>query len=172
MVKQTIRLSGIMPQSLVNGPGLRKVYFAQGCKHHCADCFNPETWSFQGGKVTDVDQLVEEIKEQTYLDGVTFSGGDPIEQAEGFALLGQKLKQQGFNIWCYTGYTWEELIKNSLNDHHIMDLLKTIDVLVDGKYINTLHSHTHKYRGSSNQRLIDVQQSLKTGKTVEFELKS
>ncbi|MDR2823388.1 MAG: anaerobic ribonucleoside-triphosphate reductase activating protein [Mycoplasmataceae bacterium] len=170
MVKQTVRLSGITPQSLVNGPGLRKVYFAQGCKHHCKDCFNPETWSFQGGRIWDVDQLVKEIKEETYLEGVTFSGGDPVEQAEGFATLGQKLKQQGFNIWCYTGYTWEELMKKSAADKNLMNLLKTIDVIVDGKYVNTLHSHSHKYRGSSNQRLINVAASLKAKKAVEFKL--
>jgi anaerobic ribonucleoside-triphosphate reductase activating protein len=87
-----IRLAGISPQSLVNGPGLRKVYFSQGCKHHCFNCFNPETWSFTGGSIFDINLLINELEKEIYLDGVTFSGGDPMEQASKMKLLAKAAK--------------------------------------------------------------------------------
>jgi anaerobic ribonucleoside-triphosphate reductase activating protein len=93
MNSNKIRLAGVAPQSLVNGPGLRKVYFSQGCKHHCEKCFNPETWSFTSGKIFNMDELLKEIANETYLDGVTFSGGDPFEQADKFSYMAKHLKQ-------------------------------------------------------------------------------
>jgi anaerobic ribonucleoside-triphosphate reductase activating protein len=112
------------------------------------------------------------LKNQTYLDGVTFSGGDPMDQSNAFAELAYKIKTKlNMNIWCYTGYTWEELLIKSHKDISIKNLLKNIDVLIDGPFINKLKSAQSKYRGSTNQRLIDVSQSLKLGRLILYVLK-
>jgi anaerobic ribonucleoside-triphosphate reductase activating protein len=171
MIKK-IRLAGIAPQSTVNGVGLRKVYFSQGCSHHCKGCFNPETWSFKGGKLFDIDQLVKEVAQEKYLDGVTLSGGDPFQQVKPFVILAEKLKRKKINIWCFTGYQWEYLLKKSQTNTFIKRLLECIDVLVDGRYEKRFHSENHPYRGSSNQRLIDVKNSLKNKRTIIFEIKN
>lgn len=170
MIKK-IRLAGIAPQSSVNGAGLRKVYFSQGCSHHCKGCFNPETWSFKTGKLFDIDQLVKEVSKEKYLNGVTLSGGDPFQQIKPFSIFAKKLKQKKINVWCFTGYKWEYLLKKSMNDKYVRELLDNIDVLVDGRYEQKLHSEKYPYRGSSNQRLIDVKNSLKTKHLVMFEIK-
>ena len=99
-----IRLSGIIHESLVNGPGIRRVFFSQGCKHKCKECFNPETHSFDGGELRDMDELIEELKSNPIISGVTFSGGDPFEQADKFSYMAQRIRDLGLNIWCYTGY--------------------------------------------------------------------
>lgn len=165
-----IRLSGIAEQSLVNGKGMRKVLFSQGCNHHCKNCFNPDTWSFDGGKLIDADKLISQIIEESfYLDGVTFSGGDPFQQPEPFAYIAKKLKQKNINIWSYTGYKFEELLELSKNNIHVKDMLNNIDVIVDGEFIEELCDNPPmKYRGSSNQRVIDVQRSLKENKIIEI----
>ena len=106
-----IRLAGIAENSLVNGKGLRKVFFSQGCSHHCEGCFNQHTWEFAGGRMFDMDELVQKVKDEPFLDGVTFSGGDPFQQADKFAYLAKKLHEANINIWAYTGYTFEELIQ-------------------------------------------------------------
>lgn len=169
MIKK-IRLAGIAPQSTVNGFGLRKVYFSQGCKHHCKGCFNPETWSFKTGELFDIDELIKEVSKEKYLDGVTLSGGDPFQQVKPFAVFAEKLKKKKINIWCFTGYKWEYLLKKSESNKYVKSLLTNIDVLVDGRYEQKLHSEKHPYRGSSNQRLIDVANSLKLKKTITIDI--
>ncbi|MDR0675313.1 MAG: anaerobic ribonucleoside-triphosphate reductase activating protein [Mycoplasmataceae bacterium] len=159
-----IRLAGIAQQSTVNGQGLRKVFFSQGCSHHCKNCFNPETWSFAGGQEFNIGDLVEQVVKEKYLTGVTFSGGDPFQQAEAFAKLAILLKQQRINIWSYTGYTYEELLILAKTNSYVKQMLDNIDVIIDGKYIEKLANDKLKYRGSSNQRIIDVAQSLKIKK--------
>ena len=159
-----IRLAGIAQQSTVNGLGLRKVFFSQGCSHHCKNCFNPETWPFTGGKEFLITDLVNQVKKEKYLSGVTFSGGDPFQQAAAFAKLAILLKQHHVNIWAYTGYTYDELLKLSHADSNIKKMLHNIDVLIDGKYIEKLADTKLKFRGSSNQRIIDVSKSLKNKK--------
>ncbi len=161
-----IRLAGIAPQSLVNGQGMRKVYFSQGCTHHCKNCFNPETWPFEGGQLFDMDELLEKLSLETYLDGVTFSGGDPFMQQDKFAYMAEKIHKMGFNIWSYTGYTFEKLLELAKTDKNIDTMLKNIDVIVDGRFVQELHVDHLKFRGSTNQRIIDVQKSLATGTIV------
>lgn len=156
-----IRLSGYLPNSLVNGEGLRVVVFAQGCRHNCKGCFNQHTHSMCGGQLFDIKSLASQINHDMF-DGVTFSGGDPFEQPLEFGNLADRLNTN--DIWAYTGYTFEELINNDEK----LYLLQRIKVLVDGKFIEELKDPKLKYRGSSNQRIIDVQKSLKSEEVVLY----
>ena len=165
-MNKQIRLAGIAYESLVNGPGMRRVFFAQGCKHNCPGCFNPDTHPFDGGEIFDIDELVASITENPMIKGVTFSGGDPIEQSESFAYMAQKLKNHNLNIWCYTGYLFEDLLQKQES----LDLLKNIDVLVDGRFDINRKKEGLRFKGSENQRLIDVKESLKNNKTIEFNI--
>lgn len=155
-----IRLAGIAYESLVNGPGIRRVLFAQGCRHNCKGCFNTDTHNFNGGQLKEMDEIIKDITENKLLRGVTFSGGDPLEQGEEFAYLASKLKKIGMNIWCYTGYTFEYILENVNMKPGWQLLIKNIDVLVDGKFQEENMDARLNYRGSSNQRLIDVPKSL------------
>ena len=151
-MSKKIRLAGIAYESLVNGPGMRRVYFSQGCRHNCEGCFNPDTHDFNGGEERDMDELIEDALDNPLLKGITFSGGDPLERAAEFAYMAKAFKKAGLNIWCYTGYTYEQILilPNAIN------LLKNIDVLIDGPFIDSLKDETLLFRGSSNQRIIDV----------------
>lgn len=169
MENKEIRLAGIAYESLVNGPGIRRVLFSQGCKHNCKNCFNPSTHCFHGGKLMDMDEIIKDIKENPLLKGVTFSGGDPLEQAEHFAYIAKELKKYDINIWCYTGYTYEYIITHIDERKDWKDLLHNIDVLVDGKFEEERKNPSLKYRGSSNQRIIDVNKSLIHDKLVEID---
>lgn len=158
-----IRLAGIIENSLNNGIGIRKVIFAQGCKHNCPGCFNPHTHDMYGGKLFDIQEIADICNDDYFIDGVTFSGGDPFEQPEAFSELAKLIN---VNIWCFTGYTYEQL----LNLPEKRCLLKEIDVLVDGRFDINKIGGEHKYRGSNNQRIIDVKESLKLNKVVELYL--
>jgi anaerobic ribonucleoside-triphosphate reductase activating protein len=129
-----VKLSGIAYESLVNGPGVRRVLFSQGCRHNCKGCFNPDTHCFNGGREFNADDLVEDILKNPMLKGVTFSGGDPLEQADKFAYIAAKLKRKGLSIWSYTGYTFEYIKNNAHKYKGWEELLKSIDVLVDGRF--------------------------------------
>lgn len=156
-LSRKIRLAGIIENSYTDGIGIRFTIFTQGCNHKCLNCQNPETWSFDGGYDVDIDLLISKIKEDPLLDGVTFSGGDPMYQAKECCELAKLIKSEtSLNIWCYTGFTFEELIK----DNEKMKFMQYIDVLVDGDYQETKRSLSLSFRGSSNQRLIDVRKSL------------
>ena len=163
-----IRLAGIIFESLTNGKGLRKIFFSKGCEHNCKNCHNESMNSFDGGELLDIDFLVNSVLDTPYLKGVTFSGGDPFYQAKAFAEFSTKLKNHNINIWCYTGFTYEELIKLSEKDDGIYNLLHHIDVLVDGPYIEELNDGSTRYRGSKNQRIIDVVKSLKENKIIDI----
>ena len=163
-----IRLAGIAENSLVNGKGLRKVFFSQGCSHHCEGCFNQHTWEFAGGRMFDMDELVQKVKDEPFLDGVTFSGGDPFQQADKFAYLAKKLHEANINIWAYTGYTFEELMKLAQINPHIKQMINNVDVIVDGRFMKDKMSENLKYCGSSNQRVIDVKSSLNENKIILF----
>lgn len=156
-----IRLAGIIEDSLNNGIGIRKVIFAQGCKHNCPGCFNPHTHDMYGGKLFDIQEIADRCNGDYFIDGVTFSGGDPFEQPEAFSELAKLIN---VNIWCFTGYTYEQL----LNLPEKRCLLEEIDVLVDGRFDINKTDGDHKYRGSNNQRIIDVKESLKLNKVVEL----
>lgn len=154
-----IRLAApLQSDSIVDGPGLRLVVWTQGCPHHCAGCHNPESHSYEDGEEKDIAALCNEIKSLDYHTGITFSGGEPMEQAEACLKIAKFCKEMGLNIWCYTGYTFEQLTE--AKDDTTMKFLGCIDVLVDGKFKQELKSLELKFKGSSNQRCIDVQKTL------------
>lgn len=157
-----MRVLNILQDSIVDGRGLRTVIFFAGCPHHCRGCHNPESWDVNGGTVWTETEIFQEVM-QNELSDVTFSGGEPFLQSNEMAPLAEKLKQAGKNIWCYTGYRYEELIQ----DHTHLLLLKQLDILVDGRFeINKLNLSL-AFKGSSNQRIIHVPKSLKSGLVIE-----
>lgn len=163
----TIRLAKELDfDSIVDGEGIRTVIWTQGCKHNCPFCHNPSTHSFSGGMNVDIEDIkktLAEIKGQT---GITFSGGDPMEQAEECAEIAKYAKSINLDIWCYTGYVYEDLLKKG---SEIVNFLNYIDVLVDGPFLIKEKSFDVKFRGSKNQRLIDVKKSLKENKTILYD---
>ena len=150
-----VRLAGVIETSINNGEGIRKVIFAQGCRHHCKGCFNPSTHDFNGGYECDTDKIIERINSDYMIDGVTFSGGDPFEQAEAFAEIAKNINPE-LNIWCYTGYTLQEIINKANEKPEWVDLLTHIDVLVDGKFEEDKKDRNLKFKGSSNQNIIQL----------------
>lgn len=163
-----LRIAGTVNDSIVDGPGIRFSIFTQGCPHNCKGCHNPQTHDFGGGELTDTDELLEKIKSNHLLDGVTFSGGEPFCQAEALASLGLEIKKLGLNIITYTGYTFEQLYEHR-SEHGWGALLSVTDYLIDGPFILEQKDWEIKFRGSSNQRYIDCQASLKAGKVIETE---
>lgn len=153
---EQIRIAGIEEESIVDGPGIRLVVFTQGCKHNCIGCHNPETHSFDGGELVDIDHIVEMIKENPLLDGITLSGGEPFEQALECSILARKVKKLGLNVITYTGYTFEEILRSK----KFRDLLLQTDLLIDGKFDISQKSMMLQFRGSTNQRVIDVKKYL------------
>lgn len=156
----------IESDSIVDGEGIRSVIWTQGCIHNCPGCHNPETHSFKSGYLVDIEEIKLQIDELILQDGITFSGGDPFEQAKPCMEIAKYCKEKGLNVWCYTGYTYEELLEKSKVFHDIKDFLEKIDVLIDGKFRLEEKSYDAIFRGSKNQRLIDVQKSLEEGKVV------
>lgn len=159
-----LRVAGIVKESIVDGPGFRYVIFAQGCTHGCKGCHNPDTHALDGGYTVNTDSLVVDIKQNKYIDGVTFSGGEPFLQADAFIHIAERLKESGMNIVCYTGFTFEQLI--SSGEESRIRLLGLIDMLIDGPYVEELKDLSLTYRGSKNQRIIDVKASLKENRVV------
>ena len=162
--------SKLQKDSIVDGEGIRAVVWTQGCPHHCPSCHNPETWDYQGGFSCDVEDLKKEINTLDDEVGVTFSGGDPFEQAEACCEVAKYVHSIGLNVWCYTGYTYEQLLKKCENDASVKNFLNEIDILVDGPFVLKLKSYEIKFRGSKNQRIIDVKKSLKNKKVVLYDL--
>ena len=165
-----IRLaSEIQTDSIVDGEGIRTVVWTQGCKHNCPGCHNPETHCFDKGTLVEVEDLKEQILAVKNQDGVTLSGGDPVFQTEASAEIAKFCQDNGLNIWCYTGFTVEELLKTSKTNPIMKNLLENIDVLVDGKFKQEERSLNLYFKGSKNQRVLDLKQSLKEQKPVEIE---
>lgn len=162
----SLRLAGIASDSIVDGPGLRYTIFCQGCDHRCEGCHNPETWDFDAGYDLDIETILKEIDENPLLDGVTFSGGDPVFQAEPFSILAAKVKARNLNVVLYTGFTYEQLVEMSQNDENVSNLLKNTDLLVDGRFELSLRDLTLPFRGSSNQRIIDMNKTRESGTLV------
>ena len=157
-----LRILDIIEDTTVDGPGFRTSIYCAGCQHHCPGCHNPQSWDMQGGRDVALDEVLRTILDDPFAD-VTFSGGDPVYQAEAFAELARQIKAQSQKtIWCYTGFTFEQLVVNM----KVRPLLEQLDVLVDGRFVEELRDEDLLYRGSSNQRLIDVQKSLAEGKVV------
>ena len=157
-------LSGIVSDSIVDGPGIRTTIFSQGCPHHCKGCHNPETWAFGCGTQIPVEAIVDIVKSNPLCRGVTFSGGEPFAQAAGFAKLAKLLKEKGYEVASYSGFTFEELLDGTQEQK---TLLENIDILIDGRFILAEKSLEIAFRGSRNQRILDVKKSLAEGKAVE-----
>ncbi len=164
-----LRISGIVPESIVDGPGIRYTVFVQGCPHHCEGCHNPQTHDFEGGRLVDIEDIMNEIQRNPLLSGATFSGGEPFCQPEELFELGKLIKEKGLDLVCYSGYTFEELLALSEKRPAIKDLLSLTDILIDGKFILKEKSLMLKFRGSKNQRMIDVKKSLSKGEVVILE---
>jgi len=159
-----LNIAGIVNDSIVDGPGIRLTVFAQGCPHHCVGCHNAETWSFADEYLISEEEILTMVKANPLVRGVTFSGGEPFSQSEGFTKLAILLAAEGYEIGCYSGYTFEELISGTMEQQ---ELLNHIHILIDGPYIQELRSMNTIYRGSSNQRIIDVKASLLEHQAIE-----
>ena len=147
-----IRILDILEETMADGPGLRTSIYCAGCAHHCPGCHNPQSWDFNAGREATVDELLAVIKEDKFCN-VTFSGGDPLYQVEAFTELARRIKEEtGKNIWCYTGFTYEEI----LADSRLSMILPYIDTLVEGPFIQELRDPDLHFRGSSNQRIIHL----------------
>ena len=156
-------LAGITEDSIVDGPGIRTTFYAQGCPHHCPGCHNPETWPLEGGTPMEEARLANIAMSNPLSKGVTFSGGEPFAQAAGFAELGRLLKEAGYEVASYSGYTFEQLLAGTPEQRQ---LLQTLDVLIDGPFVLAEKSLELNFRGSRNQRVLNVPKSLAAGKPV------
>lgn len=161
----TIRLFGTVGDSIVDGPGLRFSVFVQGCSHGCPGCHNPESQPACGGTVRAVDDVVAEIEQNLLVRDVTLSGGEPFEQCAACLALARKLKERGYGIWAYSGYLYEDLASGAV-DPLAPELLACCDVLVDGPFVQALNSYDLKWKGSSNQRVIDLAATRAQGRIV------
>ena len=171
-----MRIAGFEEESIADGPGLRYVIFAQGCNHQCPYCQNPGTWDVNGGNeysVKEIKRKLTKLKKQSKsLKGVTFSGGEPFLQPADFAELAQAVRKAGWDVVTYTGYTYEELIGLEKNANAGAEaLLAATDILIDGKYVHKLYSADLRFRGSSNQRIIDIAKTREKGQIVLWENK-
>ena len=158
-----LNLSGLVSDSIVDGPGIRTTIFSQGCPHHCPGCHNPETWDFGCGTDVEVERLAEIVRSNPLCRGVTFSGGEPFAQPEGFAKLARLLKEKGYEVAAYSGYTFEELLAGSEAQKQLLEVL---DILIDGPFLQAEKSLEIAFRGSRNQRILDVPKSLAAGEAV------
>lgn len=159
-----IRIAGTVNDSIVDGPGLRFAVFTQGCSHHCPGCHNPETHDPLGGREEDTENLIQKMKKNPLISGITLSGGDPMEQSAPCLELAKAAHAMNLNVWTYTGYTWEQLLRE--NDEGRMALLRETDVLVDGPFLQDQRSLELNFCGSKNQRLIDVPSSLRENRVA------
>ena len=168
----TVRIAGQVKHSAVDGPGVRYALFLQGCPHNCKACQNPDTHDPDAGIERDLDEVIDEILHTKFLDGITLSGGDPFFQPEASLAIAKAAREAGLDVWAYSGWTYEQLA--GLTAEGIRPPEHARDVLVDGRYVDALHVDDDRrqecmWRGSFNQRLIDVQKSLEQGRAVEYE---
>ncbi|MDR7869729.1 MAG: anaerobic ribonucleoside-triphosphate reductase activating protein [Tissierellaceae bacterium] len=155
-----LRISGIVDESIVDGPGIRLTVFTQGCNHKCPGCHNPQTHDYNGGVEISIDDILNMIKENPLLDGITISGGEPFDQAKSCTNLAKKVKDMGLNVVIYTGYNYEYL----MSKQEYKDLLLETDILVDGRFDMRKMDLTIPFKGSTNQRIIDVNKSIVSNK--------
>ena len=161
-----IRLFGTVDDSIVDGPGLRYTIFTQRCFHNCSGCHNPKSHDINGGYLKDIQDILSEITANPLLDGITLSGGEPMLQVKPLIEICKEVKAMGLNIVVYSGFTYEEILKDAKKK----ELLQLCDMLIDGKFEQDKKSLALLYRGSANQRLINVQESLKQGKVIEYQI--
>ncbi len=167
-----LRLAGVIRESIVDGPGWRLVVFVQGCPHHCPGCQNPQTHDFDGGYETTVGNIVNAVKENKLLSGITLSGGEPFTQAKALTVLAKEIRTLGLDVMSFSGWTYEELLNGANSDNGWRELLEELSYLIDGKFIIAEKSLELKFRGSKNQRIVDVRKSLASGTTVTTELEN
>jgi len=165
-----IRLAGIVRESIVDGPGFRLTVFVQGCPHHCPGCHNSQTHDPKGGEDVAWEDIFEEFKKDPILQGITLSGGEPMDQASELLPLAKAVNAMGKNVVSFTGYTFEKLLEKSKTNPAIMDLLKELTLLVDGPFILEQKNLSLLFRGSENQRILDVPKSLKENRAVISEI--
>lgn len=162
-----IRLAAdLQTDSIVDGPGLRAVLWTQGCNHHCKGCQNPQTWDFEGGGLVPIKDVLDAIDELEYHTGLTLSGGDPLYQVNECLEIIKYARKKGLDIWVYTGFTYEEILKMAKKNKVYTEFLENIDVLVDGRFILKERDLSLLFRGSRNQRLIDMPKTLKSNEIV------
>ncbi|MGN0718548.1 MAG: anaerobic ribonucleoside-triphosphate reductase activating protein [Anaerovoracaceae bacterium] len=167
-VPDKIRIAGVVRESIVDGPGLRFVVFCQGCPHGCPGCHNEATHDFSGGYDCEIEKILAAIENDPLLDGVTFSGGEPLCQPAAFHVLAQEIKRRfpGKNIVTFTGYTYEELQPLAAQDPDLAGLLDLTDLLIDGRFVEAEKDLTLQFRGSRNQRIIDMNATRAAGQVV------
>ena len=177
MTTETVRIAGQVKHSAVDGPGVRYTIFLQGCPHKCLACQNPETHDPDAGTERKLSEVIDEILSTRFLDGITLSGGDPFLQPKASMAIARAAKESGLNVWAYTGWTFDQLTGKDPGGirppEAAREVLPFVDVLVDGRYDDDLHVNDdersdYMWRGSKNQRLIDVQASLKSGTVIEY----
>ncbi len=168
-MEDSIRIAGVVKESIVDGPGLRYVVFTQGCPHNCEGCHNPQTHDFNSGKIVNIDKIIEDFGKDPLLRGITISGGEPFVQAKQVANLISKIDTNKYDVMVYTGYTYEKLISSANENNRFMELLEVTDILIDGKFDMNLKDDLIPFRGSSNQRAIDVKKSLKQQEVILYE---
>lgn len=156
-----MKIAGFYEESMANGTGWRAVLFVSGCKHRCPGCHNRKAQDFRYGDPINYKEILKVIRNNPILRGLTLSGGEPMLFPVELLPLVHAVKSMGLDIWCYTGYTLEELLKNGT--HAQRELLKNIDILVDGRFIEELKDPSLRFRGSANQRIIDMNHYWKTG---------
>ena len=155
----SLRVAGVIEESIVDGPGIRCVLFLQGCRLHCPGCQNPQTWDFDGGTHVPSDEVLARIRENPLVHGVTFSGGEPFEQAEALLPLAKELKAQGYHLMAFSGFTLEQLVQKP----ECRALLEQLDLLVDGPFIEAQKSLDLRFRGSRNQRILNMPATRENG---------
>jgi anaerobic ribonucleoside-triphosphate reductase activating protein len=162
-----VTLAGITQESVTDGPGMRVTVFFQGCDHHCPGCHNPQTWDRLGGTTYDLDEVFGLIKDSPMIRGITLSGGEPFLQPEAAVLLAKEFRARGKDVWAYTGFLWDDLMKK--DDPAVMDLINACDVLVDGPYRQAERVSGLYFRGSANQRIIAVKDSREQNRVIGWE---
>ncbi len=163
-----MRISGIIDESIVDGEGIRTAIFMQGCLHDCKGCHNPETHPLDGGKEKTLEEIENRVLHNDSIDGITLTGGDPFYQLDAAKDLLNMAKRHHLSTWVYTGYTFEELQELAKNDNRYQEILEKTDVLVDGRYMSDKRDISLLFRGSTNQRVIDVKESLKLKEVVLY----
>lgn len=165
-----MKIAGLVQDSIVDGVGLRFSIFTQGCPHHCEGCHNPDSHDISGGSEKSADEVIAELLSNPLTDGITLTGGEPFMQAADCAVIARAAHENGMNVWAYSGWTFEELLEKSETDTGVSALLHETDVLVDGRFILAERTLSLPWRGSKNQRILDVQKSLEAKSAVELML--
>lgn len=168
-LERPLRLAGTVEDSIVDGPGIRYTVFVQGCPHHCPGCHNPQTHDFAGGYTADTEAILQAVRNNPLLSGVTFSGGEPFCQPEALLDLGRQIKAMGKHLMIYSGYTYERLLEIGQLRPAVLELLKLADILVDGPYLEKERDLSLRFRGSANQRVIDLKKTEEHGTVVLYQ---